>query len=186
MSGPLALDQPDIGLRIEAEVVFLAQDVEDDLCIGPGEFVIGREGGEVDQQLGLGETVEDRLDDLGSPVTDEDRLRGDVQHAAQLGGDHRVLRRVQFQQSPQLPGANHLALEVHQEELGGVGVGQEAGVDLQPQLGHELGKGPRAWGMSARLILEPLESVDQGKLARTQASASRRPAALSLELELSL
>jgi hypothetical protein len=40
--------------------------------------------------------------------------------------------------------------------------------------------------MSAGLILEPLESVDQGKLARTEASAPGRPAALSLELELSL
>jgi hypothetical protein len=40
--------------------------------------------------------------------------------------------------------------------------------------------------MGARLILESLESIDQGELARTEASASRRPPALSLELELSL
>jgi hypothetical protein len=35
-------------------------------------------------------------------------------------------------------------------------------------------------------MLEPLESIDQGKLASTQASAAQRPPALSLKLNLSL
>ena len=74
----------------------------------------------------------------------------------------RILRRVQLQEGPKLSGADHFAVEVHQEQLGGVGIGQEAGVDLQPQLGNELGESPRARGMSARLVLEPLESIDQG------------------------
>ena len=33
-------------------------------------------------------------------------------------------------------------MEVHQEQLRGVGIRQEAGVDLQPQLGDLLGQGP--------------------------------------------
>jgi hypothetical protein len=40
--------------------------------------------------------------------------------------------------------------------------------------------------MRACFILEPLEPIDQGKLASTQGSAAGRAAPLSLELKLSL
>ena len=72
--GPFAFDELDIGIRVEAEVVFLAQEVVNDLRVGPGEFVVGRERGQVDQKLGLGESVEDRLDNLSGAVADEDRF----------------------------------------------------------------------------------------------------------------
>ena len=175
--GPLALDQLEIGLGVEAKVVFLAQDVVNDLGVRPGEFVIGRERGEVDQKLGLGESVQNRLDDFSRAVADEDRFRGEVEHPAQLGRNHPILRRVKLKQSPELPGANHFAVEVHQEELGGVRVRQKTRVDLQSQLGNELGERPRAGGMRARLSLEPLDSLDQGQLARAQAGAAWRACA---------
>jgi hypothetical protein len=40
--------------------------------------------------------------------------------------------------------------------------------------------------MRARFIFEPLEAIDQGKLASTHAFSAGRAAALSLELKLSL
>ena len=77
-------------------------------------------------------------------------------------------------------------MEVHQEQLGGVRIRQKTGVDLQSQLGDELGERPRAGGMCAGIFLEPLDSFDQGQLTGTQPGAARRAAALSLKLELSL
>ena len=70
----------------------------------------------------------------------------ELEHAAQLGRDHSVLRRIQLQQGAELPGPDHLAVEVHQEQLGRVGVGQEAGVDLEPQLGDAAWRASRRWG----------------------------------------
>ena len=130
--------------------------------------------------------MEDRLDNFGGAVADEDRFGCEVEHAAELGGDHPVLGWVELKEGPELPGADHFAVEVHQEELGGVGVRQEAGVDLQAELGNELGERPRAWGMRARFFFEPLDSLDQKQLARAQAGAAGRPMALHLELNLSL
>ena len=86
------------------------------------------------------ESVKDRLDDLGSAVADEDRLGGQVEHPAELGRDHAILRGVQFQQSAKLPGADHFPVEVHQEQLGGIRVGKEAGVNLEPSSGMSLAR----------------------------------------------
>ena len=87
------------------------------------------------------------------------------EHPAELGRDHAVLRRVQLQQRAELPRPDDLAVQVHQEQVGGVRVGQEAGVDLQPELGDLLGERPGAGRMRARLLLEPLDPLDQGLLA---------------------
>ena len=125
--------------------------------------------------------MEDRLDDLGRSVADEDRIGVELEHAAQLGRDHAVLRRIELQQGAELPGPDHFAVEVHQEQLGGVRVGQKAGIDLQPKLGDELGERPCAGGVRARLFLEPLDSLDQGRLTRALAdpAAERFAAAVA-------
>ena len=49
--GPLAANQVEISAGVEAEVVFLAQDVVDDLRVRPGELVIGRKRRQVDQDF---------------------------------------------------------------------------------------------------------------------------------------
>ena len=179
--GPFATNQVEVSTGVESEVVFLAQDVVDDLGSGPGELVIGRKCRQIDQDFFPREPVQDRLDDFDRPVADEDRIGVKLEHPAQLGRDHPVLRRIEFQQCTEFPGPDDFALEVHHEQLGRIRVGQKAGIDLEPQLGNALGERPRAGRVRAGLLLEALDSLDQSGLTRALADPRQRFPSLLLQ-----
>ena len=105
--------------------------------------------------------MQDRLDDLDGPVADEQVLGRHSHRPAQLAGDHPVLRRIELQQPAQLARADDLAVEVVEEEVGGVGVGQEAGVDPEPQLGDQLGQRRGTRRVRAGFPLQELDPLGQ-------------------------
>ena len=63
-------------------------------------------------------------------------------------------------------------MKVHQEKIGRVRIGQEAGIHFEPELGDALGQRPGAGGMRARLPLKALDPFDQGGFTRALSDPS--------------
>ena len=100
---------------IEAEVVLLAQRVEDDVDAALGELVVRAERRQVDQHAPLGEVVDHRLDDLDGAVAHENPFGAEAEVGGQQRGDHLVLRGVGLEHVADCTRVDQLALEVVEE-----------------------------------------------------------------------
>ena len=117
--------------------------------------------------------MQDGLNDLDSPVADEEVLGGNSHSAAELVGDHAVLRGIELQQPAQLARANHLAMQVIKEQVGGVRIGKKAGIHAKSKLGNHPGQRGSTRRMRSRLPLQQLDPLSQRRFAGTQSPLPR-------------